>query len=254
MKTKKFWGVLALLAFAFGMCFTAISCSSSSSDDEGGSSSGNGSSQGGGTTAATIVGSYNAITKEDRCKISVIFADNGTGVITEKYVDSYSGSGTYQTSFTYSMAGDTGILKKDGDSYSGSSKAYTIKFVEGFMFIEESDGDIELVLYKNGQDLGKADTKKLIGTWEYKGVGELLSLTFNNDGTGNMIEEWKSGSYSERIEEAFTYRMKNAYVVECDVLAADTHHDSELGAVIGDKLYWFDSDGEVDSDQILTKK
>lgn len=243
-----------MLVLVLGSTIAISSCGKD--NDKGGNTSGGNTGTGGGTTATNIIGTYTAITG-DGYSISVMFADNGTGIISEKYQDSYSGSGTYTESFTYSMAGETGFLKKSYDSYSGS-ETYIIRIVEGFILIEELDGDVELILYKNGQDLGKPDTKKIVGTWESNTGGETVSITVNANGTGSGTFEYRSGSYYEKETFNFTYTMKNSYVTECVIRYEDSYSGSYTETipvvVLDNKLYICDRDGEVECEQILTKK
>lgn len=234
---------------------TTISISSCGDDDNNESNvSGGTAGTGGGATATNIIGSYTAITGRG-CSISVMFAGNGTGVITEKYQDSYSGSGTDSETFKYSMVGDTGFLTK-ADSY--SSKTYTIRIVEGFVLIEEADGDVELILYKNGQNLGQPNLSKITGAWENSSYGETVSVVINANGTGAGTSVYRSGNYSEMETFAFTYVMKNAYVADCTIRYNDAYSGSYTETapvvVLNNKLYICDSDGEVDREQILTKK
>lgn len=261
MRKNKFWCIIVMLAFVLGTTVAISSCGDDDDNDNGGNTSGantpgGNTGKGGGATAKNIVGTYTAITGNGY-SISVMFADNGTGIITEKYADSYSGTDTQIQPFTYSMAGETGFMKKEYESYSGS-KTYTIRIVEGFVLIEESDGDVELILYKTGQDLGKPDTKKIVGTWENNTDGETMSVTVNANGTGSGTSEYRSGSYSEKETFNFTYTMKNAYVTECTVKFNSSYSGSYTETapvvVLNNKLYLCDRDGEVDREQILTRK
>lgn len=256
MKTKNIWSVLLMLVLVLGASFAFTACGGDD-DDKGGNTTGGDTTGGGGAAVGSIVGSYTAVTGEGY-SVSVMFGDNGTGLITEKYQDSYSGGyGTETQEFKYTMAGENGFLNKVSDSYS-SSKTYTIRIVEGFLLIEESDGDVELILYKNGQDLGKPDTKKIVGTWEYSDAGEKVSVTVNSNGTGTGTSEYVSGNYHEKESFNFTYIMKNSYIVDCTIRQEDSYSGSYTETlpvvVLNNKLYLCERDGEVDREQILTKK
>ncbi len=249
-----------MLVFVLGTGIAIASCGGDDDDNNsgtGGGTTSGGTASGGGTSAKSIVGTYTAVTSAENT-ITVMFSDNGTGVISEKYKDSYTGKwDTDMESFTYSMAGETGILKKGSDSYS-SNKGYIIKFIDGFMLVEESDGDIEFILYKSGQDLGKPNASRFVGTWEYKSAGESVTAVVNNNGTGWFESEYTSGSYHEKETATFTYTARNAYICDCTVKETDSYSGNityTLPVVLlNDKLYLVESDGEVDSENILTRK
>lgn len=257
---KKIWGTLMMLVLVVGAVFAFASCGDDD-EDNGSSIVSGGTTNGGGASASSIVGKYTAITNSDH-EVSVIFANDGSGTVIEKYKNKYSGAGNWendQYEFTYSMAGETGILRKAGNSYSGG-KSYTLKFVDGFLLIEESDGDVEYILFKEGQDLGKPNNGRFVGTWGFSSndeYGEDLEVTFNSNGTGTGTSEYKSGSYSEKASLSFTFSAKNAYIAECNVKTVseyDEYEDSYLVVLLGGKLYLVEADGEVDYEEILSKR
>lgn len=246
-------GIFAAIICLFAISMTIISCGDDEKDN-GGQSTG-GTTTGGGATANDVVGTYKAITAGDY-SVTAIFAENGTGIITEKYYDSYSGDGTYQTHFTYSKAGDNLIITTD-DSYSGSD-TYVAKFVEGFMLLEENgdEDDIEYVFYKQGRDLGQPAPQKFIGSWYSTNRNDNSYCTINNDGTGLFVEDYMSGNYHQKEETSFTYRIINSYIGECTILEQSSYSGSSTytmnALVLSGKLYVLDDDGDVD--WIFTKR
>lgn len=216
----------------------SISFSSCSSDDDDASSS----SSGGGASAASVPGSYTGITSDDSNKLTAIFAEDGTGVINEN---------SKQISFTYSMAGETGIVNARG------GYKYTLRFIEGFMLLEESDGYIPYIFYRTGQDLGSPNPKKLVGNWENKyekyGRTREYNYTFNSDGTGASVETDNDGPKKYVYNYTLKYKIVNAYVAKGteweDVKPVD---DPFAAIVLNNKLYLlFDY---VSPGMILSKK
>lgn len=255
MKTKKVWAFIGLLAFAFAMSFTVISCGDDN-EEENGTENNEGTSNtgkvGGGCSADKVVGTYRAITGEG-CTIMIQFLENGDGLVTEKFVDSSTGrTEVDQDNFTYSMAGSTGTFRKTYD-YSGDGKAYTISFIDGFMFITEPDGDVEYILYKEGANLGKGDASKFAGTWEYKNSYGSLKVVAKSNGTGTIYYDYSYESYKENEEYPFTFKPVNAYVASV-TLTVDGEKETNYCGVFGGKLYLIEDDGEVDVDGILAKK
>lgn len=228
----------------------SISFSSCSSDDDD-ASGGGGSTSGGGASAATIVGSYVGITKGSS-PLSATFAENGTCAIRE------SGS---QWSGTYSMAGNSGTVYSDNSE----KGPYTISFVDGFMFLSDSRGNIRYVFYKAGQNLGTPTEKKLLGTWENKysntdgTMTGTVAYTFNNDGKGNAVgtTSWpKNSDRKDKVESfSFTYKMENAYVAKCTNLDDEGSHyedDKFAAIIINNKIYILQD--YISSYSILSKK
>ena len=255
MKTKKVWAFIGLLAFAFAMSFTVISCGDDN-EEENGTENNEGTSNtgkvGGGCSADKVVGTYHAITGEGST-IMIQFLENGEGIVTEKYLDSSTGrTVVVYDSYTYSMAGSTGTFRKSND-YSGDGKAYTISFVDGFMFITEPDGDVEFILYKEGANLGKGDVSKFVGTWEQRDAYHYTKFIAKSNGTGTAYYEFTSNSYSDKAEIPFTFKAVNAYVASV-TLTVDGEKETNYCGVFGGKLYLIEDDGEVDVDGILTKK
>lgn len=272
MKTKKIWGFLALAACVLSLSFAAVSCGDdddnnnggnssvnggNSSDNGGNSSSSAGNGTGGGAVISSLAGTYVAITSSEYTT-TVTFNNNGTGVITENWKgNSYSGAHTDVDQFTYSVSGQAGKLTFTKDGNVSGTKEYNLRVVNGFVFIEEQDGDIEFILYKSGQDLGTPNTSKLIGTWTFTNSSENNVYTVKGDGTGHAVLDYKSGNYNERDEIDFTYKMKNAYVGEYTYSEKEfdgTYTYTEPIFVLNDKIYLCDGDGEVDLNDILTKK
>ncbi|MBQ0023350.1 MAG: hypothetical protein KBT29_08945 [Prevotellaceae bacterium] len=262
MKTKKIWGFIALLAFAFATSFTVISCGDDDDDNgasgsgtETGTNTGTNSGTGSGDAGASadnIVGTYYAITSAEN-KIMVQFGKDGSGLITERYNNSSTGKVEVdQDNFTYTMSGNTGILRKS-NNYGSGDNGYTIRFVDGFMLVEEADGDIEFILYREGANLGKADNSKFVGTWYFKDSYSETEVVTKSDGTGIMKSMYQSGSYVDKYEDPFTYKALNAYVAEATAII-EGYKETYYCAVLGGKLYLIEDDGEVDYDQILSKK
>lgn len=83
------------------------------------------------TSSSNIVGTWTY--KEGNASVSLTFKKDGTGTAVIKYYDSYSGTETNQTTFTYSMTGNRSgtITMREYDSYSGYNySTYTFK-IEG---------------------------------------------------------------------------------------------------------------------------
>lgn len=198
----------------------SISLSSCSEDEEG--------SNGGEASPTNIVGRYTAVTSPGY-DYGAVFAEDGTGVIYKDY---------RKYEFTYSIAGKTGILRCDED-------VYNIIFVEGFILLE--DGDVELILYKEGRDLGKPNNKKFLGTWmfaDFDGTNpdSDYTLTINADGTGN-----NDGA-------SFTYTTRNSYIVDIKSDKSYFCEDENGPAILLEgKLYRCWANGYVD-DGIFVKK
>lgn len=240
MKTNKLWSILMMLTLVLG---TTISFSSCSGDDDD-SPSGGGSKSGGGASASSVPGSYTGITSDRIKSLNAIFTEDGTGVINE--------NGKHHT-FTYFMGRDTGIAKVT-DEVIGSSHfetTYTIKFIEGFMLFEESNGVVRYFFYKTGQNLGSPKAKKLIGNWEGNWVnndGDIFkyNCTFNSDGTGTFVEDETDtdGDHYE-YKETFTYKMENAYVARIK-----DWYDDDCFIVLNNKVYLY---GKI-ARAILSKK
>lgn len=259
MKTKKIWGFLALAACVLSMSFAAVSCGDDDdNNNNGGNSSvngGAGNGTGGGAVISSLAGTYVAITSSEYTT-TVTFSKNGTGVITENWKgSSYSGAHTDTDPFTYTISGQTGTLSFGNDGGVSGSKTYNIRVVDGFVFIEEQDGDIDYILYKQGQDLGTPNTSKLIGTWTFTNSSDNFVYTVKEAGKGHAVLDYQSGNNNDHDEFDFTYKMNNAYVGEY------TYFDKEDGVtfteilfVLNDKIYLCDGDGEVDTNDILTKK
>lgn len=216
---------------------TAIAFSSCGKDDENNNTVNNGTTDngtstiektlGGGASLENIVGEYIGIATAEYPTYAT-FNSNGTGVI------EYSGK---KKDFKYSIVDGVGVAEI------GPDKRY-LKIIEGFLVIERPSGSIYQMFYKRGKEnLGKADTKKIIGTWG----STCTHCTFNNDGTGVFLEEDK-----EDGEISFTYSMQNAFVTYCNLTGKNK---VMLAVRLGDKLYMLDADGERgDTNDILTKK
>lgn len=271
MKAKKIWGMFALMTFA--LSFSFVSCGDDHDDDEGnGNKTENTEGKddnGGGASASKIVGSYKAITGPEY-NVSIEFRADGKGKIRRVVSKSASTSAkdiTYQ--FAYSMNGESGEMVVDYGY--NDIETYNIKFAEGFMMIEEADGDsdIKYILYREGANLGKADTKKVIGTWwketnykdEWNEYYEKFVLNIKSNGTiaySYVYKDYEEPDENEEMSATLSYKMLNAYIIEATGTLQDPDHGSmtvtEYGAVIDGHLYLFDSDGEVESSQILSKK
>lgn len=227
-----------MLVFALSASISFSSCGSDDDDTP----SGGGSTTGGGASAASVPGSYTGITSDCIKSLNAIFVEDGTGFINE------NGN---QYPLTYSMGGETGIVKVTESKY--DTYTYTIKFVEGFMLLEQSDGDVQYFFYKPGQNLGSPNTKKLIGNWGCSRVDhdeiQEYNCTFNSDGTGTYTYNDKRSNYEEKY--TFTYKMENAYVARCTMY--DEKHDDYdylTAIVLNNKVYLY---CEV-ADVILSKK
>ena len=223
---------------------TTISFSSCGSDDDD-SPSGGGSTSGGGASAASVPGSYTGVTSDEIETLSAIFTEDGTGIINEN---------GHQYTFTYSMGGDTGIANVKESNY--ETVTYTIKFIEGFMLLEQSKGAIRYFFYKTGQNLGGPNAKKLIGSWEGNRVNRSgkrfkYDCTFNSDGTGTLVEDETDtdGDHYE-YKETFTYKMENAYVASYTKHDEDEDNHNHTIIVLNNKVYFY---GEV-AEVILSKK
>lgn len=235
-----------MLVIALGASISFSSCGSDDDDDVPGG--GGSTTSGGGASATSVPGSYTGITGSDTEKLTAIFAEDGTGIINEN---------SEQYSFTYSMGGETGIVKvKEGYS----TYTYTIKFIDGFMLLEESDGDISYIFYKSGQNLGSPNAKKFIGSWENKIVGSkstyIVNFTFNSDGTLNWSESETYPGYPEKNyenKETFTYKMVNAYVARfTEYEEVKDRYYYYTAVVLNNKIYI--GNGGARSAWILSKK
>lgn len=258
MKVKKFWSMLALVTGMFAISSAMVSCGGDDDDVEGGD---NGSGSGSGQVSAnTIVGSYTAITAAEYTT-KVVFSENGTGVITEKEI--YEGKEyTYSKDFTYTVKGNEVLVNIH---YSDNEiEPFKVAIVDGFVMLEEVDGDdIELILYKDGRDLGKGNVSKLAGTWgcSLKGTdwSDDITAVIKGDGTGTMTDVYKEEGHDvETMTANVVFKMRNAYVLDVNITVEDSKGNKEtrdgVAAYINNQIYLLDNDGECDDHAILKKK
>lgn len=241
MKTNKLLSILMMLVIALSASISFSSCGSDDDDTP----SGGGSTTGGGASAASVPGSYTGVTNDDIETLTAVFVEDGTGIINEN---------GHQYSFTYSMGEDTGIAKVKESYY--ETYTYTIKFIEGFLLFEQSNGSVRFFFYKTGQNLGSPKAKKLIGNWEGNRVNRSgkrfkYSCTFNSDGTGTLVSDvtdTDGDQYEDK--ETFTYKMENSYVASYTKHDDDEDDHNHAIIVLNNKAYFY---GEV-ADIILSKK
>lgn len=231
-----------MLIFALGASISFSSCGSDDEDIPGGNGT---TTSGGGASATSMPGSYIGITADDSRTLTAIFVEDGTGIINEN---------GEQYPLTYSMGGDTGLVKVEK---SHGTYTYTIKFIDGFMLLESSGGDIYYYFYKSGRNLGSPNAKKIIGSWERKAVHDNLTTdynrTFNSDGTSTLvcIKTYADDQSQKSYKRTLTYKMENAYVAKCTE-CNDEHYTAYAAILLNNKLYIY---GDItEPNDIYSKK
>lgn len=207
---------------------------------------------GGGASAENFPGNYIAISTTAGYELYARFAPDGSGLFTLK-----SNYGPMTYSFSYVMAGSSGylILEEPENSYNNTfstkasgSDAYTIQIEEGFILIKDMEGNMYAILCKDGQDLGKPDNSRFVGTWgDYYGD----SIVVKSDGTGFL------SIVGEKDYIPFTYSTKNPYVASVIFSAGGYSGSTPVicsAIVVGGKLYPCTEFGDVDAGMIFAKR
>ena len=175
-------------------CATVISCG-----DDGGSNNNGGDN---------VVGKWTG--QNGRHLYTVTVASNGTGVILDRYNDSYSGTETDSYSFSYTMtSGNEGVITmQEYDSYSGRSTETMYFTVDGdTMYIYTNSSKTSLFLTLARGDVPPV-SNNIVGTWRGVNGREEISATFNNNGTGTYVHVYNDPySGRETSSGSFTYTL-----------------------------------------------